>query len=283
MHVTTASPGREQEDLSSVLCNIGWGKLSVTRAKLANDPATRDFLELGLSLLQDDLLQHTGPDFDQGDRSRLFESLSRERILARAADLDTEKQKLLTVNMFRHRWDRKDRYSEDLISYLFRLGPQRERLKEMESAALALLPDVSLKELVQLLATAEVDTILIDPIFNLQTIIQAALPNHPKVRQFTQAQYEMILTGWANLYERIAMAYGLELKPGLTWSDVALLFNTVVEGALVRARIDKVEAVLSNGERVLAGAILVMLPALMQELPDDCSTVRAIRDVQRLY
>jgi hypothetical protein len=197
--------------------------------------------------------------------------------------LDTEKQKLLTVNMFRHRWDRKDRYSEDLISYLFRLGPQRERLKEMESAALALLPDVSLKELVQLLATAEVDTILIDPIFNLQTIIQAALPNHPKVRQFTQAQYEMILTGWANLYERIAMAYGLELKPGLTWSDVALLFNTVVEGALVRARIDKVEAVLSNGERVLAGAILVMLPALMQELPDDCSTVRAIRDVQRLY
>lgn len=74
------------------------------------------------------------------------------------------------------------------------------------------------------------------------------------------------------------MAYGLKLKPGFTWSDVALLFNAVVEGALVRARIYKVEAVLSNGERVLAGAILVMLPSLLEELPDDCGVVRVIRD-----
>jgi hypothetical protein len=64
----------------------------------------------------------------------------------------------------------------------------------------------------------------------------------------------MLLTGWASLYERIAIAYGSKLKPGLTSSDVAPPFNAVVEGALVRARIDKVEAVLSKGERVLAGA-----------------------------
>ena len=210
-----AIPGQEPEDLSSVLNDIGWGKLAATRAKLANTPATRDFLELGLSLLQDDLLQHTGPDFDQGDRSRLFESLSRERILARAAELDPGKQKLLTVNMFRHRWERKDRYTEDLISYLFRLSPQRERLEEMESAALELAPKVSLKELVQLLAAAEVDMILVDPVFNLQTIIQAALPNHPRVRHFSQAQYEMILTGWAQLYERVAAAYNLQLEARL--------------------------------------------------------------------
>jgi hypothetical protein len=273
--------GEQQEDLSSVLSNIGWGRLAATRAKLANTPGTRDFLEIGLSLLQDDLLEHRGPDFDQGDRSRLFEALSRERILARAAELDPEKRKLLTVNMFRHRWDRKDRYTEDLISYLFRLGPQRERLKEMESAALALLPRVSLKELVQLLAAAEVDTILVDPIFNVQTIIQAALPNHPRVRQFSQAQYEMLLTGWAKLYEQVAVAYGLQLKPGYTWSDVALLFNAVVEGALVRARIDRSEAVLSNGERVLAGAIVAMLPSLMEGLPDDCSTLYVTQNVGR--
>ena len=109
----------------------------------------------------------------------------------------------------------------------------------MESAALELAPKVSLKELVQLLAAAEVDMILVDPVFNLQTIIQAALPNHPRVRHFSQAQYEMILTGWAQLYERVAAAYNLQLKPGFTWSDVALLFNAVVEGALVRARIDQ--------------------------------------------
>jgi hypothetical protein len=266
-------PEHEQEDLSSVLSNIGWGRLKVTRARLANTPETRDFLEIGLSLLHDDLLEHRGPDFDQGDRSRLFESLSRERILVRATELDPEERKLLTVNMFRHRWDRKDRYTEDLISYLFRLSLQRERLEKMRSAALAMLAQVSLKELVQLLAAAEVDMILVDPIFNLQTIIQAALPNHPRVREFSEALYEMLLTGWARLYERIAAAYDLQLKPGFTWSDIALLFNAVIEGALVRARINGTEAVLSNGERVLAGAILVMLPSLVKELPDDCGTL----------
>jgi hypothetical protein len=280
MHMRAADDAEdEQEDLSPVLSNIGMDKLKVTRARLANSPATRDFLEIGLSLLQDDLLEHRGPDFDQGDRSRLFESLSRARILTRAAELDPDEQKLLTVNMFRHRWDRKDRYTEDLISYLFRLSPQRERLKEMERLALAMLNKASLKELAQKLAAAEVDMILVDPIFNLQTIIQAALPNHPRVREFSEAQHEMLLTGWARLYEQIAVAYGLQLKPGFIWSDIALLFNAVAEGSLIRARINGAEAVLSNGERVLAGAIFVMLPSIVDGLPEDYGTLYARQNI----
>jgi hypothetical protein len=74
------------------------------------------------------------------------------------------------------------------------------------------------------------------------------------------------------------MAYGLRLKPDVTWSDVALLFNAVVEGALLRARIYGKEATLSNGERVLAGAILAMLPSLVEGLPDDCSTLHIARN-----
>jgi hypothetical protein len=273
-----ATSGHDQEDLSSILGNIGLDKLASTRAKLANTPETRDFLEIGLRLLHDDLLGHTGPDFDQRERSRLFESLSRQRITEKAVELDPRNELRLTDNKFRYLWARKDRYTEDLISYLFRLGPQRERLKKMESAALETLSAVSLKELIQLLAAAEVDMILVDPVFNLQSIIQAALPNHPKVRQFSKDQYEMLLTGWASLYERIAMAYGLRLKPDVTWSDVALLFNAVVEGALLRARIYGKEATLSNGERVLAGAILAMLPSLVEGLPDDCSTLHITRN-----
>lgn len=33
--------------------------------------------------------------------------------------------------MFRYRWERKDRYTEDLISYLFRPAPQRRHFAEM--------------------------------------------------------------------------------------------------------------------------------------------------------
>jgi hypothetical protein len=266
------TPGGDREDLSSILGNIGWGRLAETRAKLANTAETRDLLEIGLLLLREDLLGHTGPDFDQRERSRLFESLSRKRIAEKAIELDPQNELILSEHVFRHRWDRKDRYTEDLISYLFRLTPQQQRLQEMEKAALKAVSAVTLKELVQLLAAAEVDMVLVDPIFNLQNIIQAALPIHPKVRQFSKKQYDMLLTGWASLYERIALAYGLRLKPGFTWSDVALLFNAVVEGTLLRARVYGEEAVLSNGERLLARAIGIMLPSLVEGLPDDWST-----------
>lgn len=271
----TADSPEEQEDLSSVLENIGWGKLAATRARLANTSATRDFLEIGLSLLQEDLLGHTGPDLDEGQRSRLFESLSRERIVERAAKLDQNNSKLLTVNMFRDRWDRKGRYTEDLISYLFRLGWQERHLQEMAEAATAMLAKASFKELVQQLAAVEVAWSFADPLSSLQTVVQVCLPNHPKVRHFVQAQYGVLLPGWAGLYERVAAAYGLKLKPGVTWLDLALLFNTVVEGALLRGRIDQAEPTLSNGEGVLAGAILAMVPSLVEAPSTDYANLRA--------
>ena len=275
--MTADSPAPKQEDLASVLENIGWGMLATTRAKLANTPETREFLEIGLSLLQDDLFKHTGPDFDQGQRSRLFESLSRERILARADELDADRYKLLTVNMFRHRWERKDRYTEDLISYLFRPSSLQQHVEEMKDAAMATVGEASLKELVQLLAAAEVEYMLVDPISRVQAIVQTALPNHPKVRHFVLAQYDFILPRWAELYERVATIYGLKLKPDISWLDIALLFNTVTEGALLRARISQAEPTLSNGERVLAGSILAMLPSLLEGLPGDLNAVRCAR------
>jgi hypothetical protein len=280
MPVTAGRPvagESEPEDLAPVLTNIGWGMLAATRAKLANSTGTREFLDIGLNLLQDDLLRHTGPNFDEGERSRLFESLSRERILKRAGELDANQTGLLTVNMFRHRWDRKDRYTEDLISYLFRVAPQERHMIEMEEAAAVLMAGTSLQELVRLLAAAEVEAMLADPLVSLQTIVQAALPNHPRVRYFSRAQYDMILPRWAHLYERVTAGYGLKLQAGFTWLDVALLFNTVVEGALARARVDRAEPTLSTGERVLAGAIFVMLPALLEGLPDDLSTLYSIK------
>ncbi len=271
MPETVAGP----EDLSLVLSQIGRGKLAKTRARMANSTEARIFLELGLSLLQDDLLLHTGPNFDQGDRSRLFESLSRERILEQAKQRHPGQGELLSDDKYRYLWERKGRYTEDLISYLFRNGPSREHLTEMQRAALDLLPSASLREIIQLVAAAEVQSMLSDPITSLQTIVQAAMPSHPKVRQYIQAQYELLLPSWANLYEQVSVAYGLRLKPGVTWFDIALLFNAVVEGTLVRARIDRVEARLSNGEGVLAGAIFLMLPALLDGLKNDYSLMYA--------
>lgn len=244
-------------------------KLGRTRTKLANGPETREFLEIGLALLRTDLLEHTGPDIEQGDHSRLFESLSRERILALAEKRDTERTLLLGVNMFRNRWERKDFYTEDLIAYLFRLEPQKQHFEEMAEAGRALAKEVSFGQLIRLLAAVETESVLNDPRMSLQAILQVALPSHPRVQEFSRAQYEYLLPAWGKLYKEIATTYGLSLADGYTWNDMALLFNSVVEGVTMRSRAEPEEPKLSNGEGVLASAIFAMVPTLLTNCPKE--------------
>lgn len=255
-------------DLSEVLRHIGAGRLAGTRRKLANSWETRAFLEIGLELLREDLLEYSGPDLDSEDRSRLFESLSRERILGRAAQWqEQDQEKLLTVNMYRGRWEHKNRFTEDLIAYLFRLAPQQRRLDHFERACLAMMGEVSLGQLVRRLSTAVSTMLVNDQLSALQHSIETALPRHPQVQEFSKAQYDLILPRWAAIYRRIGEAYGFGLRPGTTWDDVAIIFNALTQGYMFKSR-SSVDALrLSSGEDLLAGSILLLIQA-MADLPD---------------
>jgi hypothetical protein len=257
------------EDLSSTLRYIGMNMLARTRAKLANSPETREFLELGVALLRADLLDHTGPDIEQGIHSRLFESLSRDRIMSLAEERDQGNSRLLGVNMFRHRWPRKDFYTEDLIAYLFRVGPRERHFEEVAETARARLKEASAGQLIRVLSAAETEAVIADPLAHLQAILQVSLPKHPRVQEFCRAHYDYVLPRWAQLYEELAAAYGLDLADGYTWNDVALLLNSVVEGVAVRARTEGSAPVLSNGQGVLEAAIIAMLPTLYANCPQD--------------
>jgi hypothetical protein len=262
MPVTAGSPTPRDDDLSGVLSDIGLGMMASTRARLANSPETRQFLELGLALLRENLLGHTGPDFDNGKRSSLFESVSRERIMQVASGSDNERVRMLSVNMFRHRWDRKDRYTEDLISYMFRLAPQKEHLDAMDAVSGQLITQMDIHDFIRTLAGHELTTMLDDPMAEVQAIVQNALPNHPRVREFCRAQLDNLLPRWAHLYEKVATAYGLNLRPGHTWLDVAIMFNAVIEGELAWTRVGG-RRTLSNGQDVLTSTILAMMPSLV--------------------
>jgi len=269
MAVTAGEPGKGDDDLTGVLRHVALNTLAATRARTVNSQETREFLEIGLDLLRQDLLEHTGPDMDGAERSRLFESVSRERILKRAEQVDTNQTRLLSDTMFRRRWQHKNRYTEDLIAYLFRLDPQYRHLETMEAAAEQLVRTVSFGDLVRTLAAQEMQLTANDPLLALQSILQAALPRHPRVREFVTAQYELLLPRWAGLYERVALAYGLRIRTGLTWMDMALLFNAVIDGTLIRARIDGNAPALSDGSGVLSAAIMAMVPSLLDPPTSD--------------
>jgi hypothetical protein len=250
------------EDLSGVLHHIALAARADTRTRIANSQETRQFLELGLELLREDLLQHAGPVLDGSDKSRLFDAVSRERILR----MDTDAA--LSVNMFRRRWNLKNHYTEDLIAYLFRLGPQRDRLDAMDAAADQLMLSASFGELVRTLSTAALQQARTDPLSTLRMIFEVGLPNHPRVREFATAQHELLLPRWAAIYERVAVAYQLTLAPGRTWRDVAMIFNTLLDGELVVTGRSGSPPRLSTGEDVLLGGILAMLSSLVANPTD---------------
>lgn len=246
-----------EDDLSAVLHHVAVAARADTRARIANSAETRRFLELGLELLRADLLQHAGPVLDGSDKSHLFDAVSRERILHLA------EQDALSVNMFRRRWSLKNHYTEDLIAYLFRLDPQRRRLDSMDAIANRLMATASFGSLVSNLTAEALHQARTDPLSSLRMIFEVALPNHPRVREFATAHHELLLPRWAALYERVAAAYQLELAPGRTWRDVAIIFNTLLDGELMVTGRAGQPPRLSTGEDVLLGAIRAMLTSLV--------------------
>jgi hypothetical protein len=257
------------DDLASVLSNVAADARPGTRIKIANSPETRAFLEIGLLLLRDDLLDHRGPDLlDEHDAgTRLFAGLSQARLIERAEreDRASDRPRMLTVGMFRDRWRYKSRYTEDLIAYLMRPSALQENISALRAALHSLPPDIPLTQLVRKMVGVVMSRTLNDPLWSLQTIIWVALPNHPRVQTFLKGKSEFWIAEWALLYEEVARRYGLTLRPGYTWLDVAELMNTVADGARMRAQGAGSVATLSSGENVVVEAVRALLPGLFIE------------------
>jgi hypothetical protein len=255
-----------EHDLSAVLTNVAADARPGTRTKIVNSPETRAFLDIGLLLLCDDLLDHRGPDLmaDHDAGTRLFAGLSQARLIERAEleDARREHPRMLTVGMFRDRWRYKSRYTEDLIAYLLRPALVEHAIRDVSEAAKGLPADLSFAELVRQLVERVMTVTLDDPLWGLRTVVWVALPNHPRVQMFLKAQYEQWIAYWTVLHEALAGRFGLQLRAEYTWHDVAEVFHALAEGARLRARATGSAAALSSGDNVLVGAIHMLLPGL---------------------
>jgi hypothetical protein len=257
------------DELAPVLANVAADARPATREKIANSAETRAFLEIGLLLLQDDLLDHRGPDLldDHDTGTCLFAGLSQARLIERAEreGAHDPRPRMLTVGMFRDRWRYKSRYTEDLISYLFRPAIIESHLLELHEAATRFAKEEPYPELIRQLTETVLDATVRDPLWSLQNILWVALPNHPRIQLFLRTGYESWIAHWAVIYEELAGVYQLRLQPGHTWLDVAEMFDAVASGARVRARATGSVSLLSSGDNVVVGAIQAMLPGLFTE------------------
>ena len=262
----------EDDDLSETLQFVAAGRRPAARARIANSSDTRAFLDTGLELLRQDLFDHTGPDDENSPRpSVLFRSLSRPRLIEAGNRLRVSGRlppgTMTTDGQFRDRWRYADEFAEDLVSYLFRFYPYAQQMKMVRaSIESGPLKDASLATLIESLSAAEIDRSTADTASTLRTLVQWALPNHPRVRELAVATYrDQRIPAWAGVYEFIGSRYGLFLKAEYSWIDVAELLNTMVEGASLRAVLDKNLVTLASGGNVLSTSIRLMLPALLED------------------
>lgn len=275
MPITASDANPTDDDLAEVLRLVAQDRLAHNRPRIANSPETRAFLETGLQLLREDLINYRGGELDGVERCRLFESISGKRLVERAEEEDRErtqnggKMLCLTPARYRERWRHKNLYTEDLLAYLFRVAPQRAYMQQVSSMVDELIATESLGGLIRKLAQAEMEMVVADPLFGLHAIVEVALPNHPRVQEFLRAQEHLLLPAWASVYERIAVAYGLTLRPRHTWLDLAVLLNSLINGILTTSRsMGGTVPVLSNGDSTLAGGIMAMLPSFFDDAAD---------------
>ena len=252
--------GGPDEDLATVLSNVRPGRLPKTRAAWANHPTTRGFCMLGLHLLHTEQIEGNRRD----DGRRFFTSLSGQRLQTHAWDVleDPADAERLSVDRFNETWMNAQAYTEDLLAYLYRPAPYMRRVRGMRQAMSGMTSKMSLGTMVRRAAAAELEEATNDPIIALQTLVETNYPAEPLVRTLHRRVEDEALRLWAEMYAELFPAYGLHLRPGIQWLDVARLFSTVVEGALVRRRVRGEHARLSNGDDMLAGAVLAMLPSL---------------------
>jgi hypothetical protein len=253
--------GGADEDLVPVLVNVRPGRLARTRVAWANYPETRDFCSLGLHLLYTEQIEGKRRSDDNG---KLFNSLSGQNLQRHAWDVmeDATQAERLSVDRFGATWMNVQAYTEDLLAYLYRPAPYMRRVLAMRQTMAAMTTTMTLGTMVRAAAAAELEETTNDPIVALQTLVETALPSDARVRKLHRRVEEEAIHLWAELYAELFPAYGLQPRPGVQWLDVARLFSTVIEGALVGRRVRGEHVWLSSGDDMVAGAVLAMIPSL---------------------
>jgi hypothetical protein len=253
------------------------------RREWARRPSTRQFLDLGLHLLFERHF-HGGSSVAAGSQNELFPCLKPDDVVNHASAVirDPAEAESLNKDLWTRTWSHKTNYIEDLIAYLFRPGPYVRRINESQSVLADLAtPGITLGELVRVGVRAELESNLNDPLVALQTFVQTALPTRSDIQDYARTLDDNSIQLWERLYERVLTAFGLQLRAGHTWRDLATTFTVSADGALVRSRVraDNSLEALSSGEDVLAVVIRGTIPLFLDIEADEVEGRRLNRRI----
>ncbi|WP_020511203.1 hypothetical protein [Actinoplanes globisporus] len=250
------------EDFSQVFAHVRPD--AADRAEWTQDWRTRAFAGLALHLLyrktigyrgDRPIIQASEPCSDNWGRDLERHA---KRVIA-----DREQTAALTEQRWNETWSSADDFLSDCFAYLFRPEPYERRIRDVQKRLFEIMrTEPPLGAFVREGVALEIKSLLADPLAALQTAVQATFPNRRDVRQYLERLDGNPIKRWASLYAFVFPLYGLKLRPGTEWFDVAYIFTTVADGVLLRTRSHDRWERLTGGSDVFSTVILGMLPDL---------------------
>ena len=223
----------EDEDLSVVLTRIKRPRAATSRDRKVNSPATRLFLDAGVVILNESLPFYQSQI--EGDYARIFEPLTRAAVCTGAGRLAGDGVQGLGPGAWANRWEYKEDYVTDLVSYVLRPGPWANACRaQRESLGALSHRNLDLATLLARFLEEQLRSQLSDPSIVLAYALTTALPNHPLVREANERLYDVVVDELRGLLLEIGSIYGVQPASGRSWRDTAVLLDTVAEGCFLR-------------------------------------------------
>jgi hypothetical protein len=228
----------------------GTRKTEVALRRLANDPATREYLEAGIRLMSAQFKEERHGNGDggteQSERRPFFDWLSQSMIVK---EVSRGRLGLKgNVGTLRDRWPYHPHYIEDLLSYALwsRHYAMHVATAEESRDLLATAPD--LVEAIHLVAYRDLCVLLDSPAFRVSLIAAATADRDVVVRRAITESYRLVGQSWSALYEATLTARGLRLRSGVTLADLTDILTALAEGIGMRMLADP-DAQLVDHER----------------------------------
>ena len=254
----------EDADISHVVTNIS-GQKAATRRRLANDQATRTFLEaaIGLTteLFEADLAGKMSDD-DDGLRPTMS-YLSRRKVLERARSVRPDL--MLSENMLRHRWNSHRDFLADFISYAlaekhWSLGVALSAHSEALLTAGEYFPQA-----VHRVAYEDLKRVLELPSYRFQLLAVASAQADTASSEALKRMYEELSKVWTSLYSRVFEHYGMSFRPGISMDDFNILLQATAEGLGMRLLSGVAEPIMDHDRKtsLLGTAAMALFLALV--------------------
>lgn len=266
----TPFPGVPQDDLTSVLENLTevYSRGKGRTARDPNETATRWLLEAGVRALASEFLSYKdSQDSDKmgyGNANALLGSVSLEQVMEHLRELADEigvDPGAGSRDRISRRWRTFAGYQRDLLRYVFRPSVDSERINGLRQQLPLSYDHSTFGQLVLEVARSEVDLPATSVVHGLRLPLQGAFPNDPLIRELCEVLYKHLFAEFGALYETIGAAYGItpEIIAPWTFTDMAKMFSSLVEGSSLTTMIDPALATLSDGSHAAVQMIQMLL------------------------